>query len=322
MIFLRIIFLCWAVCGIHAVAGVRIVDVMTKNDVFSQALEMIGTRIKYSTSCREVTEELSREADKQEKRWREAFMSGAPTPQEWCQIAEFEAENFKKSLTDKGKKDQDKLVSLARLEEEGVISHQEAEKAMAALRRLLFVSKTAVDSLDDFIAGASLPLPASPDGDSYEKLVAWKLDPDNSLSYQMNHDPICGGCVEKTLEYCLNDRVMEFLYGTLVRACRERRAQLIREHADRRLEEAERFSRLPPLTPEQWCWIVKQGHGQEFLERSLADMIVAAIFMMGERKEGEDGTPVIDETSRYYWIETPEKIVRLWKEKALRESGR
>lgn len=106
------------------------------------------------------------------------------TPQEWCQIAEFEAENFKKSLTDKGKKDQDKLVSLARLEEEGVISHQEAEKAMAALRRLLFVSKTAVDSLDDFIAGASLPLPASPDGDSYEKLVAWKLDPDNSLSYQ------------------------------------------------------------------------------------------------------------------------------------------
>ena len=83
---------------------------------------------------------------------------------------------------------------------------------MAALRRLLFVSKTAVDSLDDFIAGASLPLPASPDGDSYEKLVAWKLDPDNSLSYQMNHDPICGGCVEKTLEYCLNDRVMEFLY--------------------------------------------------------------------------------------------------------------
>ena len=51
-------------------------------------------------------------------------------------------------------------------------------------------------------------------------------------------------------------------------------------------------------------------------------MIVAAIFMMGERKEGEDGTPVIDETSRYYWIETPEKIVRLWKEKALRESGR
>ena len=89
MIFLRIIFLCWAVCGIHAVAGVRIVDVMTKNDVFSQALEMIGTRIKDSTSCREVTEELSREADKQEKRWREAFMSGAPTPQEWCQIAEF-----------------------------------------------------------------------------------------------------------------------------------------------------------------------------------------------------------------------------------------
>ena len=179
-----------------------------------------------------------------------------------------------------------------------------------------------MDSLDDFIAGASLPLPSSPDGDSYEKLVAWKLDPGNSLSYNMDHDPICNGCVEKALEYCLNDRIMELLYGALTRACRERRVQLIREHADKRVEEAERLSRLPPLTPEQWAWIVKQEHGQEFLERTLADMIVAALFMMDERREEEDGTPIIDETSRYYWIETPEKIARMWREKALRESGR
>ena len=298
------------------------VDVMTTGDVFSKALEMVGARIKDSTSCREVTEELNKETDKQEKRWREALMSGAPTPQEWCQIAESKAENFKKSLIGKGKKEQDELASLVSLEEEGVISQQEAEKVTAALRRLLFVSKAAVDSLDDFIAGASLPLPSSPDGDSYEKLVAWELDPENSLSYQMKHDPICGGCVEKTLEYCLNDRVMEFLYGALTRACRERRVQLIREHADRRLEEAERFSKLPPLTPEQWCWVVKQENGQEFLERSLTDVVIAVFFMMGERKEGEDGIFVIDETSRYYWIETPEKIARVWKEKALRESGR
>ena len=114
MNFLRIIFLCWAVCGIHAAAGVRTVDVVT-SDAFSKALEMVGTRVKDAASCREVTEELNKEADKQEKLWREAIMSGAPTPHEWYQMAEFEMKSFKKELTDKGKNGQDKLVSLFRL---------------------------------------------------------------------------------------------------------------------------------------------------------------------------------------------------------------
>lgn len=205
MNFLRIIFLCWAVCGIHAAGRCPDGGRGDKRRIF-QTLEMVGTRVKDAASCREVTEELNKEADKQEKLWREAIMSGAPTPHEWYQMAEFEMKSFKKELTDKGKNGQDKLVSLFRLEEEGVISHHEAEKAMAALRRLLLASKAAVDSLDDFIAGASLPLPSSPDGDSYEKLVAWKLDPGNSLFYNMDHDPICNGCVEKALEYCLNGR--------------------------------------------------------------------------------------------------------------------
>lgn len=123
---------------------------------------MVGPGSRSLHLAWEVTEELNKEADKQEKLWREAIMSGAPTPHEWYQMAEFEMKSFKKELTDKGKNGQDKLVSLFRLEEEGVISHHEAEKAMAALRRLLLASKAAVDSLDDFIAGASLPLPSSP----------------------------------------------------------------------------------------------------------------------------------------------------------------
>lgn len=57
----------------------------------------------------------------------------------------------------------------------------------------MWVSKTAIDSLDDLIAGAELPLPSSLDGDSYEKLLAWKLTHEYSLSSMLRNDPLVNG---------------------------------------------------------------------------------------------------------------------------------
>ena len=62
--------------------------------------------------------------------------------------------------------------------------------------------KTAIDSLDNFIAQAELPLPSSPEGDSYEKLLAWKLNPESSLSYKIDHAPLVNGRLDETLQRC------------------------------------------------------------------------------------------------------------------------
>lgn len=64
-------FLC---CG-SARSGVRMVDVVG-DETFTRALETIGSQVKDSSSCKKVVKELNREADRMEKAWREAFMSG------------------------------------------------------------------------------------------------------------------------------------------------------------------------------------------------------------------------------------------------------
>ena len=92
---LRAVLLCWTACVISAVAEVRMVDVV-KDETFTRALEKIGSQVKDSASCKKVVKELNREADRLEKLWREAFMSGAPTTQEWCQMADWDIQLFRK----------------------------------------------------------------------------------------------------------------------------------------------------------------------------------------------------------------------------------
>lgn len=81
-------------CG-SARSGVRMVDVVG-GDTFTWAIELISSRVNDSSSCKKVVGELSREADRVEKAWREAFMSGEPSTREWCRIADAEARLFRK----------------------------------------------------------------------------------------------------------------------------------------------------------------------------------------------------------------------------------
>lgn len=311
-------------CG-SARSGVRMVDVvedMMGDESFIRTLETIVSRVKDSVPCKKIAEQLNRKADRQEKSWREAFMSGSPTTQEWCRLAHAEVLLFRKlAESRKQEKKDEEIVSLSKLEDDGVITHEEAEELFAALRRLLWMSKTAIDSLDGFTAGAELPLPSSPDGDSYEKLLAWKLNPHSSLSYVMDHDPLVNGGLEETLQGCWNDGVLELLEGTVSRISRERRFLLIRHYADRKVEEAERFSRLPPLTPEQWCWLQKREHDREALERSVGDTMIIALMLWKEGDEKEDNDPLMEETFRY-WVAAPERAAQVWQEKLRKEKGR
>lgn len=309
----------WAVCAVPSSAEVRMVDVV-RNDTFTRALEKIGSQVKDSSSCKKVVKELNREADRLERLWREAFMSGAPTTQEWCRMADWDVQLFRKIAESRKQGKKEEMVSLSELEDDGVITHEEAEEGFAVLCRLMWVSKTAIDSLDGFIAGAELPLPSSPDGDSYEKLLAWKLNPESSLSYVMSHDPVVNGRLEETLPYCWNDGVLELLEGTVSRISRERRFLLVRRYADRQVKAAERFSKLPALTPEQWCWFQKKEHDREALERSAADMLTMAL-LFWNKGEGEVSDPLMEETF-LYWISAWERVARVWREKLRKEEER
>lgn len=300
-------------CG-SARSGVRMVDVVG-DDTFTKAVEMVGSQVNDSPSCKKVVEELSREASRVEKAWREAFMSGEPSTREWCRMADAEVRLFKKMAESRKQEKKEEIVSLSELEDDGVITHEEAEEGFSALRRLMWASKTAIDSLDDFIAQAELPLPSSPNGDSYEKLLAWKMNPESSLSYGIDHDPLVNGSLEETLQACWNDEVLGLLEGTVSRISRERLFLLIRRYADRKVEETERFSRLPPLTPEQWCWLQKQEHDRDALERSAIDILTISLLLW------EDESPLAEETFQY-WVSAPERAARVWQEKLRKEEGR
>ena len=167
-----------------------------------------------------------------EKAWREAFMSGPPTTQEWCRVADVDVQLFRKMAESRKREKKEEIVSLSELEDDGVITHEEAEEGFSALRRMMWASKTAIDSLDNFIAQAELPLPSSPEGDSYEKLLAWKLNPESSLSYKIDHDPLVNGSLEETLQRCWSGEVLGLLTDTVPRISRERRFLLIRCYAD------------------------------------------------------------------------------------------
>lgn len=312
-----------AVCWGSAAAGVRMVDVV-QNEAAAELIRNPERGITDAASCRKAADRLNREAERHEALWAEAFMSGYPTPQEWSRMAEVEARAFREALEGCKKAEKDRVLSIMELEEKGVISHEDAELVFAALRRLMWVSKTAVDSLDDFIAGARLPLPSSPDGDSHEKLLAWELDPGNSLSSRMGRDPVLNGSMKEALERCWNGAVMEFmesLTGVEAWMRRERIAGLIRRHADDKVALETRRAKLPPLTPEQWCWYQKQAHGQEVLERSVTDLMIIFLQAYGAQYEPEGMNPVMDEALRY-WAAAPERIARVWKERAGQEEGR
>lgn len=318
------VLLAGSICCGSARSGVRMVDVVENtvgDESFAMAMEMISSRVKDSSSCKKVVEELNREADRREKSWREAFMSGFPTTREWCRLADAEVRLYRECAESrKQEKKEEEIVSLSELEDDGVITHEEAEEGYAALRRLMWVSKTAIDSLDDFIAGAELPLPSSPDGDSYEKLLAWKLTPEYSLSSMMKNDPLINGRLEETLESCWNDGVLEVLENVVSRISRERKFLLIRRSADRKVEETERISKLPPLTPEQWCWLQKQEHGSKLLGNSLGELLTVFLLLPGQEK-GEKADPLAEETFRY-WVSFPERAAQVWQEKLRKEEGR
>lgn len=185
---------------------------------------------------------------------------------------------------------------------------------------MMWASKTAIDSLDNFIAQAELPLPSSPEGDSYEKLLAWKLNPESSLSYKIDHDPLVNGSLEETLQRCWSGEVLGLLTDTVPRISRERRFLLIRCYADRQVEMAERFSRLPALTPEQWCWFQKREHDREALERSAADLLTIAL-LLWNKGEREESDPLMEETFRY-WVSASERVAEVWRKKLRKEEGR
>lgn len=313
------VLLCWTACVVSAVAEIRMVDVV-RDETFTRALEKIGSQVKDSSSCKKVVEELNRKADRLERLWREAFMSGAPTTQECCRMADRDVQLFRKIAESRKQGKKTEIVSLLELEKAGVITRKEAEAGFAVLRRLMWVSKTAIDSLDSFIAGAELPLPSSPDGDSYEKLLAWKLNPEFSLSYVMDHDPLVNGRLEEALQCCWDEGVLELLEGTVSRISRERRFLLVRCYADRQVKVAERFSRLPALTPEQWCWFQKKEHDREALERSAADMLTIALLCRNKEEE-KGGDPLREETF-LYWVSASERVAQVWREKLRKEEGR
>lgn len=300
-------------CG-SARSGIRMVDVVG-DDTFTKAVEMVGSRVKDSPSCKKAVKELSREADRLEKAWREAFMSGEPSTREWCRMSDAEVRLFRRIAESRKQKKKEEIVTLLELEEDGVITHEEAEEGFSALRRMMWASKTTIDSLDDFIAQAELPLPSSPDGDSYEKLLAWKWKPESSLSYEMDHDPLANGSLEETLLCCWNDGVLELLEDTVSRISRERKFLLIRRYADRQVEETERLSQLPPLTPEQWCWFQKREHDRDALERSVIDILTISLILW------EDESLPAEETFQY-WVSAPERAARVWREKLRKEEGR
>lgn len=81
-------------CG-SARSGIRMVDVVG-DDTFTKAVEMVGSRVKDSPSCKKAVKELSREADRLEKAWREAFMSGEPSTREWCRMSDAEVRLFRR----------------------------------------------------------------------------------------------------------------------------------------------------------------------------------------------------------------------------------
>lgn len=134
-------FLC---CG-SARSGVRMVDVVG-DETFTRALGTIGSQVKDSSSCKKVVKELNREADRMEKAWREAFMSGPPTTQEWCRVADVDVQLFRKMAESRKREKKEEIVSLSELEDDGVITHEEAEEGFSALRRMMWASKTAIDS--------------------------------------------------------------------------------------------------------------------------------------------------------------------------------
>lgn len=305
--------LCCAVCCLRAEAEVRMVDVVTDTS-FADTLKMVRT-IKDSSSCRKVVDVLNREADRQEKRWKEACLSGYPTPQEWLRMAECQAKTFGEALERGGNEDSD---TLSRLVADGIISSEEEEQVQNVLFRCLMVSKAAVDSLDAFIDGAELPLPFSSDGDSYEKLLAWKFDPEHFpySESQKERDPILNGKVEESLERCWGPGVMENIQSVLYLLENERFAQLLRRYADRKVEEAERYSKLPPLSPEQWCWLMKQEHEDDALIGSLNDMQLYLSVLE------EAGYGRIQKETADHWRLAFDKVVQVWKEKVRKEEGR
>lgn len=191
-------------CG-SARSGVRMVDVV-REDAESAALDLIASQVRDAASCKKIAEQLNREADRQEKLWRQAFLSGMPTLRERAQIAELEARQWKKMKISKA-------CLPWELAGAGRISNEDAERVSDALGRLFLAPGTALESLSGFLAGAELPLPSSPDGDSYEKLLAWKWSPEHSLVYWMDHDQVVSGTLGKALACCWNDRIMALLEG-------------------------------------------------------------------------------------------------------------
>ena len=314
----HILFLGGAFCWGNANAGVRMADVLT-DDRPERLMEMAAAEIEDSASCRKAAEQLNAEAGRQEKLWREALMSGSPTPQEWVQISEAEARKFKKMMLAKTAELWKLPLWLDALEENGSISHEDSALARSALDKLFLAPQTALNSLESFMDRAALPLPPSPDGDSHEKLLAWKVSPENSLFHAMNTDLVVNRSLEDMLKSCWGDGAMEMLEEVLYRTEEERINQLIRLHADRKVEEARRLSRLPSLTPEQWCWFWKQEQSHEILASFDMDVSLIMCLCPREKVGGEDGDYPFSEgreAAFRYWLSVPDRITRVWKEAA------
>ena len=295
-------------------SSVRMVDAV-REDADIAALDLIASQVRDSASCKKVAEQLNREADRQEKLWKQAFLSGMPTLRERVQIAELEARHWKKAGGLK-------LRFLWDLEEAGGISHEDAGEVREALGRVILASGTALDSLNGFITGAELPLPSSPDGDSYEKLLAWKWDPEHSLVYWMDHDPVVNGALGKAMARCWKGGGLALLESILYRLERERAAQLIRRHADRKVEAERRLSRLPALTPGQWCWFQKQERehwGDADLDAALVMSLCGTSLDDWFRDDpfsdrGKEEKDPAMESAWLYWRAVPDRIVQVWKE--------
>ena len=86
------------------------------------------------------------------------------------------------------------------------------------------------------------------------------------------------------------------------------------------MQMAERFSRLPALTPEQWCWFQKREHDREALERSAADLLTIAL-LLWNKGEREESDPLMEETFRY-WVSASERVAEVWRKKLRKEEGR
>lgn len=309
-------FLAGCLCCVSARSGVRMVDVVRK-DASAAALDLVASRVKDAASCNKVAEQLNRKADCLERLWREAFLSGMPTLKERARIAEWEAQQRKRTRIRKAGWPWE-------LAKAGRISEEDAGKVSGALGRVLLASGTALKELDGFIAEAELPLPSSPDGDSYEKLLAWKWSPEHSLVYWMEHDPVANGALGKVLACCWNGGIMALLEDVLYRLGRERCAQLIRRHADRKEEAVERLSRLPALTPVQWCWFQQQ----ERRNGGLADLDAALVMSLcgtslddWVREDPFSGREEMErepamESAWLYWHSAPDRAARVWKELA------